>query len=178
MILVNRNWYVLQVRRRAEVLVAAILGARGYEVFLPCLNTSRSRGGKQDERPPLFPGYVFCRYSDEARENMVGVHGVVRIVSFNNRPEPVNEAELDSVRILCRSGALVRRWQFIREGQPIRITSGPLAGVEGVFVSVSSAEFVVVNITMLQRAVLVKVPGNSIVLARDVSVPRPRLTAR
>ncbi len=173
MALIDSKWYALQVRPKAETLVATNLCYEGYEVFLPKLKAPRLHRRLRSSSVPMFPGYVFCRHSDQIRKKMVEAQGVIRIVSFNRQPMPVDEAELDSVRILCRSGISIHSWQYLSEGQPIRVISGPLMGVEGAFISVSRAEFVVVNVTLLQRSLMVKLSGDSIVVTNSGSALRP-----
>jgi transcription antitermination factor NusG len=55
------------------------------------------------------------------------------------------------------SGCAVQPWQFLREGQRVRIDSGPLAGVQGILSDCRNAAHVVVSIELLQRSIAVQV---------------------
>ncbi len=87
------------------------------------------------------------------------VPGVVHIVGFGNRPVPVDESELESVRILLKAGLPIRPDEPYTIGQRISIQKGPLAGAEGVITGLGEQRLVV-SISLLQRSV-------SVVLARE-----------
>ena len=90
--------------------------------------------------------------------------GLVGVVGPGNRPEPVDEAEIASIRTLALSGHPVQPWPFLRSGQRIRLQAGPLMGAEGIFLRVKDEYHLVVSITLLQRAV-------SIVIDKDAVAP-------
>jgi transcription antitermination factor NusG len=74
-----------------------------------------------------------------------------------NRPEPVDDTEILSIRTLALSGLPVQPWPFLESGQRVRLQDGPLAGAEGTFLRVKDEYHLVVSVTLLQRAVCVVV---------------------
>ena len=62
--------------------------------------------------------------------------GIVGIVGPGNRPEPVEDIEIASIRKLALSGRPVQPWPFLRSGQRVRLQAGPLVGAEGIFLRV------------------------------------------
>jgi transcription termination/antitermination protein NusG len=159
------RWYALYVRSRHEKVVESGLKGKGYPAFSPFYRTKRKRVDRIAVIDvPLFPGYVFCYFDSNTRLPILMTPGIVGVVGPGNRPEPVDDAEIASIRALALSGRPVQPWPFLRSGQRIRLQSGPLMGAEGIFVRVKDEYHLVVSITLLQRAV-------SVVIEKDAVSP-------
>jgi hypothetical protein len=57
--------------------------------------------------------------------------GVVNIVSFDGKPAPIPESELDSIRVLVGSELQYDPCPMIHEGMMVEVTHGALRGVIG-----------------------------------------------
>ena len=159
------RWYALYVRSRHEKSVENGLRGKGYSVFSPSYRTKSKRVDRIGEIDvALFPGYVFCHFDSNKRLPILMTPGIVRIVGPGNRPEPVDDTEIASIRTVALSGRPVQPWPFLRLGQRIRLQSGPLTGAEGIFLRVKDEYHLVVSIALLQRAV-------SVVIEKDAVVP-------
>jgi transcription antitermination factor NusG len=159
------QWYALYVRSRHEKVVESGLRGKGYCVFSPFYRTKRKRIDRITVIDvPLFPGYVFCYFDSNKRLPILTTPGIVRIVGPGNRPEPVDDTEIASIRTLALSGQPVQPWPFLRSGQRIRLQAGPLMGAEGIFLRVKDEYHLVVSMTLLQRAV-------SVVIEKDAVAP-------
>jgi len=159
------RWYALYVRSRHEKVVESGLRGKGYYAFSPFYRTKRKRVDRIAAIDvPLFPGYVFCHFDSNKRLPILTTPGIVRIVGPGNKPEPVDDIEIASIRTLALSGHPVQPWPFLRSGQRIRLQAGPLMGAEGIFLRVKDEYHLVVSITLLQRAV-------SVVIEKDAVAP-------
>ena len=157
------RWYALYVRSRHEKVVEAGLRSKGYKAFSPFYRTRRKRVDRMvGIDVALFPGYVFCQFDSNKRLPILMTPGIVGVVGPGNRPLPVDDTEIDSIRILGLSGRPVQPWPFLKSGQRIRLHSGPLMGAEGVFLKVKDEYHLIVSITLLQRAVSVVVEEVSV----------------
>jgi len=157
------RWYALYVRSRHEKVVENGLKGKGYPAFSPFYRTRRKRVDRIAEVDvPLFPGYVFCLFDPNKRLPILMTPGIVGVVGPGNRPEPVDDTEIASIRTLALSGRPVQPWPFLRSGQRIRLQAGPLTGTEGIFLRVKDEYHLVVAITLLQRAVSVVVEKNAV----------------
>jgi len=158
-------WYALYVRSRHEKTVENSLRVKGYSVFSPSYRTKRKRVDRIAEiEVALFPGYVFCQFDTDKRLPILMTPGVVGVVGRGNRPQPVDDTEIASIRTIALAGRPVQPWPFLRVGQRIRLQAGPLAGAEGIFLRVKDEYHLVVSITLLQRAV-------SVVIEKDAVAP-------
>jgi transcription antitermination factor NusG len=157
------RWYALYVRSRHEKTVENSLRGKGYSVFSPSYRTKRKRVDRIAEIDvALFPGYVFCQFDSNNRLPILMTPGIVRVVGRGNKPEPVDDTEIASIRTLALSGRSVQPWPFLESGQRIRLHSGPLMGAEGIFLRVKDEYHLVVSITLLQRAVSVVVENDAV----------------
>lgn len=106
---------------------------------------------------PLFPTYVFARFREVQRVQVLRTPGVRSIVAFNHRLAPVRDEEIQSLQVMVRSGVPVEPWPILREGQRVRVERGPLQGVEGILLRFKNCWRVVVGVEILQRAVAAEV---------------------
>jgi transcription antitermination factor NusG len=161
----TRRWYALYVRSRHEKVVESGLRGKGYSAFSPFYRTKRKRVDRTAEIDvPLFPGYVFCYFDSNARLPILVTPGIVGVVGPGNRPEPVDDTEIASIRTIALSGRPVQPWPFLRSGQRIRLQAGPLTGAEGIFLRVKDEHQLVVSLTLLQRSI-------SVVIEKDAVSP-------
>ena len=151
-------WYAVRVRPRAEKLVATALRFKQYEDFLP-LYQRRTRWSDRVKvmEYPLFPGYVFCRAELSGRPPLITTPSVIGIVSFAGKPALISEEEINAIKAVLNSGLYSEPWPYLRQGDRVRIVSGPLAGIEGALVRVKSDWRGVISIDALCRSIAVEV---------------------
>ena len=151
-------WFAVRVRSNFEQMTAAALRGKGYEEFLPVYRARRRWSDRLKEVDcPLFPGYVFCRFDVENRLPVLVTPGVISILGMGKTPVPLDEGEIEAVRVIVRSGLVAGPWPFVRVGQAVYIEEGPLAGAEGVVIKVKGRYRLVASVTLLQRSVYVEI---------------------
>ena len=153
------EWFALRVKPRAERMVADALRGKGYEEFLPVHKERRRWSDRvMTVETPLFAGYVFCRFDVQHRLPILTTPGVLQVVSIGKTPHPLEDHEVDSLRVLVGSGLDVQPWPFLYIGQRIEIVGGPLTGASGILTNVKGSDRLVVSVSLLQRSVAVEVP--------------------
>jgi transcription antitermination factor NusG len=162
-------WFAVYVKYRHEKNIALALHGKGYEAFLPTY-VKAHRNSKTVEMP-LFPGYIFCRLDTSNTLPVLTIPGVFSILGNGRGPEPISEVDIDGIRVMTSAGLTPCPWPYVSTGQSLRLTSGPLRGVEGVVVDASNAKWLVVSVHLLQRSVAVKVERT------DVSGPDASMIA-
>lgn len=152
------HWFALTVKPRHEKTVAEGLLARSLESYAP-LYRERHRWSDRvrSVELPLFPRYVFCRFSFADRIKVLSMPSVRSVVGFGGEPAPVRDEEIDAVRTLVDSGLEVAPCDYLRLGQRVRVCEGPLAGLEGILSREKSACRIVINVELLQRSVAVEI---------------------
>lgn len=159
------SWYALQVKVNHERRVADALQSKGYETFVPLYKTTRrwSDRIKCLERP-LFPTYAFCRFNPESKYGVVSTPSVTRIVGFGKRPVPVDNAEIDALKIAMTSGHTCEPHPVLGVGQKVKVIDGPLAGLKGILLAEARKKRIVISVTLVQKAVAVEVDTRSVVV--------------
>lgn len=169
-------WYALQVRTTHERRVAQLLDQKGYEHFLPVYKVRRRWSDRIKEvDQPLFPGYLFCRFSAQTRTPILKTEGVKRVVGIGCVPMAIDEPEILAIQRAVGSGLDVRPHAWLTAGQRVRIESGPFEGVEGLVVEFRTRHRLVLAVSLLQRAISVEIDSAWVT---PVSSPSPRPQAR
>ena len=152
------RWYALQVWSRKENYVSLHLQGLGYECFLPTYRCQRKWSDRIKEfEPPLFPGYLFCRFEFEARRSLVMSPGVLQVVGNGKTAIPVPDSEILKLQMAVASEAPRQPWPYIALGQRVRVTYGSLSGLEGILINFKGSHRVVLSVTLLQRSVAIEV---------------------
>ena len=108
------------------------LEQKRIDAFLPTITRwSRWKDRKKKIDWPLFPGYCFARFDPADTLPILKCAGVVSIVSFEGKPAPIPDYELESVRLLVASELQYDPCPLVREGMMVEVTHGPLRGVVG-----------------------------------------------
>ena len=152
------DWFAVWTRSRAEKAVHDQLAARQIEVFLPTITRwSRWKDRKKRIDWPLFPGYCFARFDPQYLLPVVSVNGVAQVVSFEGKPAPVPEAEVEAIRKLVTSGLQYDPCPLIKEGDVVEVIHGPLRGVVGRLIRKGPHARLVLSVDLIGRAVSVTV---------------------
>jgi transcription antitermination factor NusG len=155
------RWRVLWTHSNCEQLVHDQLATKGFELFLPTVDAWCRRGRlRRLARLPLFRGYLFLRHAID-RTSYVEVckaRGLVRVLGDRwDQLDIVPDPEIDAIQRLVGSGVPMLPHPYLREGQRVRITRGPLADLEGILVRVNPRKgLLVVSVNLLRRSVAVQ----------------------
>jgi transcription antitermination factor NusG len=163
------SWYAIRIRTRFEQTTSTALAGRGYEDYLP-LHRVRKRWSdrSKDLDLPLFPGYLFCRFDVQARLPILTTPGVLSIVGLGRMPVPIPDQEIESIRMMERSGLNLHPWPQLAVGSRVLIEDGPLKGLEGVALDVRNKHHLFVSVPLLQRSISVEIDRDSV---RPISAP-------
>jgi transcription antitermination factor NusG len=152
------SWLALQVRTRTECQVQIRLDCQGYETFVPTYADYRRYSDRiRKAQAAVFPGYVFCRSDAGNRLPLLVTPGVLQIVSFGRGPVPINAVEMEALQRLVEARADLRPWPGLTVGDRVRVEHGAFAGVEGTLVSAKGSDYLVLSVSLLQRAASIEI---------------------
>jgi transcription elongation factor/antiterminator RfaH len=131
----NPQWYVIQTKPGNEHRVEVNLAHQGVETFLPLFESHRYCHGKMvQEIKPLFTNYLFTRLDMEVSYYKVKyTRGVNRILGNGVGPVPVSEKVIQTIRERMGKDDLVKLGDDWKEGDLVRIHSGPFKELTGIF---------------------------------------------
>ena len=163
------SWYAVHTRSRHEDKVHVGLIQKGYQAFLPKMETwSKRTDRKKKILLPMFPGYLFvdlAPISGEVRLDVLKTFGVVKILGDRTTYEPiaVPDATISALQKIVTSKVEIQHFQYPKVGEPARITDGPFRGVEGIVVGTDyEKELFFITIELLRRSVAIKLEGSQI----------------
>jgi transcription antitermination factor NusG len=148
------HWYACYTRARHEKQVEAQLRRRGMESYLPMVRQVRQWSDRKKTLGfPLFPGYVFGRFTLGEQHAVLTTPGVSTIVRTNGYPTPIPPGDLDNVKTfvaaLADLGLEPDPRPFFAEGEWVRVMEGPFEGVEGIVVEARGRKRVLVGLAAI-----------------------------
>src|SRR5438445_119504 len=99
-------------------------------------------------RSNVYVRFIKCREPLETTRSLVG---------FGTVPAPIDASEIEAIQTVLLSGIPAEPHSFLREGEKVRVTRGPLEGVEGLLVKKRSEWRMIVSVTLLQRSIAVEI---------------------
>ena len=130
-------WYVIQTKPKKEEEAKSYLSTKGVEVFNPLMETFLLRNGRMNkELKPLFPNYIFGKFDLDLNYPLVRwARGVKKVLGFGEYPTPVSEEAVEIIKERTDTHGIVRLRCHYETNDLIRIKSGPLKDLLGIFES-------------------------------------------
>jgi transcription antitermination factor NusG len=101
--------------------------------------------------------------------------GVRWFVEHSGHACRVPDAEIEVLQKVCASGVRVEPHPFLKQGDPVRLSEGPLAGIEGILTQVKNEHRIVLSVELLKRSVAVEVDLLSV---ERIGEPKVRLSGQ
>jgi len=98
---------------------------------------------------PLFPGYVFSLVDDDQRRTALATNTVARWLPIGDSAGFVSD--LRNIKRLIATDQPLTPEALLEPGQPVRVRSGPLQGLEGTVVKRRGGERLVVAVRFLNQ---------------------------
>jgi len=163
-------WFAVVTKPRSEAIAHEHLLRQGFDCLLPRLRRiRRGPSGLKSQVECLFPNYLFLR-ADTQHTSLAPVRstrGARGVVRFGGVPAEVPEAVIENIRkrVDEADGFVRLEAPLLTPGQSVRLTDGPLSGLDAVFVMNEGADRV---------RLLLQLLGTT----REVNVPREQLAIR
>ena len=127
------HWYALYTKPRKERQVETTLRGQGFETYLPTVQRKVRRRDRPD-RVVYFPCYLFARIDFQVvpRSSIDWMPGIRRIVGSGAQPAVVDDEIVDTIRSRLDTIEQVG-YGGLKQGDRVRIVSGPLRDLEAVF---------------------------------------------
>jgi transcriptional antiterminator NusG len=156
----SQSWIAVQTAPRHEKRVQERLAYKGYECFLPTYQSVRKWSDRRTKvEVPLFPSYLFCRIAHNAHGPLITTPGIVRLVGAGRAPEPIEEGVIAAIHQAVEEGT-VEPCPYVNVGDRVRVTAGPLRGVEGILTRVQNQKRLIISVDLLMQSVSVEVSSH------------------
>jgi transcription antitermination factor NusG len=150
--------FAVKVRTRSEEYTANLLRQKDFEVLAPTYMEMRKYSDRTCKvSSALFPGYIFVRMDPRELLQLVSTDGVSYVVRTGAGLQPLPNHETHAIEAFCKGMESCQPCTYFREGQRVRIESGPFIGVEGLLVQVRDAKRLVISVDTLCSSVSLEV---------------------
>jgi transcription antitermination factor NusG len=138
-------WHVLVVNVRGSDTTEAVIKDRGFPVYNPrCRERARF--------VPMFPGYLFVKTSTPYWRPILSAPGVLERLRFGDVFAILTDKAIEMIRTFEAESL------ELRIGATVRITDGPLAGMQGPIGRFDKADRIEVLLRILGRQTTVRLP--------------------
>lgn len=152
------RWSVAHVKSRQDKAFAHDLARAEISYYLPLIEKRirrRDNGKIRKSLMPLFAGYVAVALPRAEWERAYATRRVAQMIPVEEQEQFVQE--LEQVRRALESDMRVGLAPAFEPGQPVRVISGPLMGLEGEVVHAKGETHFIIRVQMFQQAVRVEV---------------------
>ena len=151
----NRSWYLVVTKPQSEFKAQENLIRQGYETYLPLVQNSRRRNGKNINRTEsLFPRYLFI-HLDKETDNWAPIRstiGVAGLVRFGGMPAVVPEKMVTSLKTNeDEFGLQLIEKKELKQGDKVEIIDGPFEGYKAIYQKMKSTERVSVLLDIVGK---------------------------
>jgi transcription antitermination factor NusG len=151
-------WWALYTRHQHEKVIADMLSAKGFDVFLPLYeSTRRWKDRRKVLSLPLFPCYLFLRGGLDRKLQVVSTPGVHTILYRGDKAAIIPDHEIEAIQRAVSGPNRVEPFPFLKCGTRVRVTQGALEGLQGILVRKKNLCRLVLSVDMLAQSVAVEV---------------------
>ncbi len=156
-----KAWYLVQCKSRQDERAEENLVRQGYTCYRPQFDCERIvRGRRAVVSESLFPGYLFIQLTQQDNWGPLrSTRGVLRVVAFGPQPLAINDAVIDELRLHETQGDVQPQ---LVSGEAVRITEGPFAELQAIYLGMDGDQRVVVLLNFLQRQQHINLPLSGI----------------
>lgn len=148
-------WHVAHVRSRQEKVLARLLLEKGIAFYLPQTERVVERAARRFRSyVPLFPGYVFLRGGDGARQTAQRSGVTAHMIAVED--QALLGAQLEQVRRLQLAGASFVVYDELAPHDAVTIAEGPFRGYTGSVVRSGRGDRLVVSLSLLRKRFVVE----------------------
>ena len=145
------TWYALQLKPAQGDRAVVNLQNQEIACFYPKITVEKIRAGKRTRKlEPLFPGYLFVHLeqTDPMWAKLRSTRGILRVVSFNNKPAGIADEVIQHIRDGLDK---VAEQGGIKPGQTVELDDGPFRGISAIFQAYDGEERAIVLISFMQK---------------------------
>lgn len=151
----NRSWYLVVTKPQSEFKAQDNLLRQGYETYLPLVQTSRRRNGKNIQRTEVFfSRYIFISL-DKENDNWSPIRstiGVAGMVRFGGLPAVVPASLIDVLKKNENEFGLQSiEKKELKQGDKVGIIDGPFEGHKAIYQKMKSTERVSVLLDIVGK---------------------------
>lgn len=158
------GWYVLYTRSRNEKKLAALLSAKGIEVYCPLQEIIKQWSDRKKKvQEPVFRSYVFVQLTDYEADSVAVLRtpGAVRFLWWLGKPGLVRDEEIQLIKDFLNRYKDAEITMEVKKGQEVTIMEGPLKENTGKIIRIHGKK-AILHIKSLGWDLVAEVPLRSL----------------
>jgi len=126
----------------------------GIEAYVPLQKVVRQWSDrKKMVELPLIRSYCFVKIEPSQHYDVLNTPGAVRYVWFSGKPATIPDRQIDMLRVITGTDVTVDCvTDSFKPGTRVRVTAGPLTGIEGELIRIAGRNRVIIRIEHLDQA--------------------------
>ena len=154
-------WYVAHTRPRCEKKLAQFCEREGFSVTLPVYRSIKKYPGKVVTfEKPLFPNYLFIRLAPHQTKRVYQSDYVANVLDV---PDQLTfQEQLDAILAALETEYEICALPHISVGKRVKITAGPLRGLEGFVEERQGKVLVLLRLDFIGQSAGVKVDADEL----------------
>lgn len=155
-----KRWHAVYTRSRFEKKVNEQFCKKNIECYLPLHNVRRRWSDRVVELElPLFASYLFVKITPKSNDffQIYDTRGVVTILGNNGNPLYISEEEIMSIKKSLSLKKTITSIPHLQKGKRVKVTAGPLCGVEGVFEKYGRKNRLFITIESIGQSIIVDI---------------------
>ena len=158
----TKRWLAFYVSSRTEKKICELLQQKGIEAYTPIIKTMRQWSDRKKlVELPLISGYVFARISPKEQDTAVQTRGIVNFVRLSGQLAVIRDEEIENLKQLIQLGYHIESNPIkhnFKEGEKVKIKSGPLKNIEGFVLENKEGRFIELVLESIGQSLRVKLP--------------------
>jgi len=161
---VNKLWYAVYVKSRAEKKVALEFKYEGVSHYLPLVKRLKQWSDRKKWiEEPLFRSYIFVNIEQKDYYKVLQIPGTVKYITFEGHAVPVPEVQINAIKYYLEENDPENlddsKWQ---KGIKVEVISGSMAGLPGELIEVRGKKTVKVEIEAIGSTLLIHIPKSKL----------------
>ncbi|MDY6825154.1 MAG: transcription termination/antitermination NusG family protein [Thermodesulfobacteriota bacterium] len=162
----EKPWRVAHTKSRREKALAGYMAKAGIGYYLPMMKKRQTVQKRvRYSLMPVFSGYLFFRGGDGDRHKAMRSNHIARVIPVRDQQRLIQD--LENVQKVLLQTDRVYPFDFITEGQAVRVKKGPMKDVEGVVIKKNRNYRLVVSVNSIMQAISVEIDADDVAPMTD-----------
>ena len=168
-----KTWYAVYTKSRNEKKVSELFQRDGIDHYLPLITRLRIWSDRKKQiSEPLFSSYIFVFITEQEHLKVLQTPGVVRFVTFERKKVAVNPLQIEAIKLYVETGEeFVENDANYSVGKKVKVSRGPMKGLEGKLVEILGKQRVKVEIEAIGQSVFIRIPKASLEVIGEYKGP-------
>jgi len=157
----DKPWRVAHTKSRREKALAHYLARAHIGYYLPMFVRQQSSTKRaRTSLLPVFNGYLFFQADDFDRHKALRSNHIAHILDVGDEQKLM--AELLQIEKALSGSEKIYPYDFVCEGQRVRVKKGPLSGVEGIIVRKTNSYRLVLSVESIMQSISVSIESDNV----------------